>query len=234
VKRRLIEPGHGGLSIRRQCMLLGLGRSTWHYQPVEADQDDLRLMRRLDEQYLRTPFYGSRRMTLWLCGNAEEINRKRLQRLMRTMGIEAIYPKPRTTRRNPEHRVFPYLLRGVEIARPDHVWSTDITYVPMPRGFMYVLLRLPLAVRPIFEEWLARNYPEKADRVLALIRSTREGRLNNSQFGQRMRGQGPYAEQINQAFKIFKKKFGLDRGLPPLDSTQFVPPKPRTGQMRLF
>jgi putative transposase len=127
VKRRLIEPEHDGLSIRRQCMLLGLGRSTWHYQPVEADQDDLRLMRRLDEQYLRTPFYGSRRMTLWLCGNAEEINRKRVQRLMRTMGIEAIYPKPRTTRRNPEHRVFPYLLRGVEIARPDHVWSTDIS-----------------------------------------------------------------------------------------------------------
>ncbi len=98
----------------------------------------------------------------------------------------------------------------------------------------YVLLRLPLAVRPIFEEWLARNYPEKADRVLALIRSTREGRLNNSQFGKRMRGQGPYAEQINQAFKVFKKKYGLDRGLPPLDSTQFVPPKPRSGQMRLF
>ena len=127
MKRRLIEPEHDGLSIRRQCMLLGLGRSTWHYQPVEADQDDLRLMRRLDEQYLRTPFYGSRRMTLWLCGNAEEINRKRVQRLMRTMGIEAIHPKPRTTRRNPEHRVFPYLLRGVEIARPDHVWSTDIS-----------------------------------------------------------------------------------------------------------
>jgi putative transposase len=138
VKRRLIEPEHGGLSIRRQCLLLGLGRSTWHYQPVEDDEDDLRLMRRLDEQYLRTPFYGSRRMTLWLCGNDEEINRKRVQRLMRTMGIEAIYPKPRTTRRNPEHRVFPYLLRGVEIARPDHVWSTDITYVPMPRGFMYL------------------------------------------------------------------------------------------------
>ena len=138
MKRRLIEPGHDGLSIRRQCLLLGLGRSTWHYQPVEDDEDDLRLMRRLDEQYLRTPFYGSRRMTLWLCGNDEEINRKRVQRLMRTMGIEAIYPKPRTTRRNPEHRVFPYLLRGVEIARPDHVWSTDITYVPMPRGFMYL------------------------------------------------------------------------------------------------
>ena len=81
-------------------------------------------MRRLDEQYLRTPFYGSRRMTIWLCGNGEEINRKRVQRLMRLMGIEAIYPRPRTTRRNPEHRVFPYLLRGVEIARPDQVWRT--------------------------------------------------------------------------------------------------------------
>jgi DNA repair photolyase len=102
------------------------------------------------------------------------------------------------------------------------------------RSASYVLLRLPYAVRPIFEDWLTRNYPEKADRVLALIRSTREGKLNNYQFGSRMRGQGPSAEQIAQTGKVFKKKYGLDQALPPLDATKFVPPRPRSGQLRLF
>jgi DNA repair photolyase len=98
----------------------------------------------------------------------------------------------------------------------------------------FVLLRLPFAVRPIFEDWLARCYPEKAERVLALIRSTRDGRLNDSQWGSRMRGKGAYAKQIAQTFKVFAKKHGLDRPLPPLDNTQFHPPKPQSGQLRLF
>lgn len=98
----------------------------------------------------------------------------------------------------------------------------------------YLLLRLPLAVRPIFEEWLTRSYPDKAQRVLSLIRSTRDGRMNDANFGSRMRGQGPYAEQIAQTIKVFKRKLGLDGPLPPLDSTQFVPPQPTSGQLRLF
>jgi DNA repair photolyase len=98
----------------------------------------------------------------------------------------------------------------------------------------YVLLRLPFAVRPIFEDWVTSHYPEKADRILALIRSTRAGRMNNHEWGKRMRGEGPYAEQIQQTFKIFRAKQGLDRPLPPLDTTKFCPPQPRTGQMRLF
>jgi putative transposase len=124
--------------VRRQCELLGLSRSTWHYQPAKESAENLRLMRRIDEEYLRRPFYGSRRMRVWLGKKGEKVNRKRLQRLMRLMGIEAIYPRRRTTWRNVQHRVFPYLLRGVEILRPNQVWSTDITYVPMPRGFMYL------------------------------------------------------------------------------------------------
>jgi len=95
-------------------------------------------MRLIDEQHLKHPTFGSRGMAAWLCRQGECINRKRVQRLMRVMGIEAIYPRPRTTQRCPEHRVFPYLLRDVTIDRPDQVWSTDITYVPMPRGFMYL------------------------------------------------------------------------------------------------
>ena len=98
----------------------------------------------------------------------------------------------------------------------------------------YVLLRLPLAVRPIFEDWLQTNYPEKAERVLALIRSTRGGRLNNSQFGRRMKGQGEYAAQIQQAFRVFRAKSGLDKPLPPFDLTKFTPPQPPSGQLRLF
>jgi putative transposase len=124
--------------VRRQCELLGLARSTCYYRLAEESAENLRLMRLMDEQHLRTPFYGSRNMTTFLRRANEQVNRKRVQRLMRLMGIEAIYPRPRTTWRNAEHRVFPYLLRGIEIVRPNQVWSSDITYVPMPRGFMYL------------------------------------------------------------------------------------------------
>jgi DNA repair photolyase len=102
------------------------------------------------------------------------------------------------------------------------------------RSAGYTLLRLPLAVRPIFEDWLARHAADKAQRVLGLVRGTRGGRLNDSQWGTRMRGQGPYAEHIKQTFHVFQKKFGLDQRLPPLDSTRFVPPRPASGQLRLF
>jgi putative transposase len=107
---------------------------------VETSAEDLRLMRLIDEQYLRTPFFGSRQMSRWLLRDPKEcVNRKRVKRLMRVMGIEAIYPKPRTTIRNHRHRVFPYLLRNVEIVRKDQVWSTDITYIPLRHGFMYLV-----------------------------------------------------------------------------------------------
>jgi len=121
------------LSIRRQCELLGLNRSTWYLKPGEPDAEELALMRRLDEQYLLTPFYGSRRMAVAL-----DTNRKCIQRLMRLMGIEAIYPKPKLSQRNEDHRIYPYLLRNMAIIRPNQVWASDITYVPMPQGWMYL------------------------------------------------------------------------------------------------
>ncbi len=96
-------------------------------------------MRLIDQQYTRTPFYGSRRMTTWLGKLGYEINRKRVQRLMRQMGLEAIYPRPHTSQAHPAHRIYPYLLRGLSITRPNQVWSSDITYVPMPQGFMYLV-----------------------------------------------------------------------------------------------
>jgi putative transposase len=134
----LVEIEHPELSVRRQCELLGLNRSTFYYEPTGAASEDLRLMRLIDEQYTAYPFYGSRKMTEWLTRQGEEVNRKRVQRLMRVMGLEAIYPKPRLSVAGRGHKIYPYLLRGVKIERPDQVWSTDITYVPMPSGFMYL------------------------------------------------------------------------------------------------
>jgi putative transposase len=126
------------LSVRRQCELLGLNRSGLYYEPAGEASEDLRLMRLIDEQYTARPFYGSRRMTVWLTERGEEVNRKRVRRLMRVMGLEAIYPKPRLSLAGKGHRIYPYLLRGVTIVRPDQVWSADITYVPMASGFMYL------------------------------------------------------------------------------------------------
>jgi putative transposase len=124
--------------VRRQCELLGLNRSSLYYEPARETGEDLRLMRRIDEQYTACPFYGSRRITAWLIEQGEEVNRKRVRRLMRVMGLEAIYPKPRLSLAGKGHRIYPYLLRGVKVVRPDQVWSTDITYVPMASGFMYL------------------------------------------------------------------------------------------------
>jgi putative transposase len=134
----LIEVGHAALSVRQQCELLGLNRSSLYYEPAGESAENLRLMRLLDEQYTACPFYGSRRMTAWLLEHGETVNRKRVQRLLRLMGLEAIYPKPRLSAAGQGHRIYPYLLRGVTIARPDQVWSTDITYVPLASGFMYL------------------------------------------------------------------------------------------------
>jgi putative transposase len=134
----LIEVGDPALSVRRQCELLGLSRSSLYYEPVGETAENLRLMRLIDEQYTACPFYGSRRMTEWLAERGEEVNRKRVQRLMRIMGLAAIYPEPRLSAAGKGHKVYPYLLRGVKIERPNQVWSTDITYVPLPGGFMYL------------------------------------------------------------------------------------------------
>ena len=136
--RPLIEPGHPQLSVRRQCMLLGLSRSSLYYEPAPETEENLRLMRLIDREYTEHPFYGSRRLTAWLVGQGEAVNRKRVQRLMRRMGLEALYPKPRLSAAGKGHRIYPYLLRDVRIDRPDQVWSADITYVPLVNGFMYL------------------------------------------------------------------------------------------------
>jgi putative transposase len=138
LKRPLVEPEHPHLSIRRQCDLLGLSRSTYYIGPASASEEDLRLMRLIDQQFIRTPFYGSRRLTRFLERSGETVNRKRVRRLMAPMGLEAVHPRPRTMTAAPDARAYPYLLRDRVLTHADEVWSSDITYVPMRRGFMYL------------------------------------------------------------------------------------------------
>jgi len=138
-RRPLVELAHPYLSMRRQCELLGVNRTSLYYQPVGESEENLLLMRLLDEQYTRTPFYGRRRMTVWLQSQGYEVNPKRVARLMERMGIEALYPKPKLSQPGDGHKVYPYLLEGVEMNRVNQVWSTDITYIRMAQGFVYLV-----------------------------------------------------------------------------------------------
>ena len=137
----LVDRAESALSIVAQCGLLRVARSTLYWRPAPVSAEDLALMRRLDEQYLSTPFYGARRMVAVLRRDGWLVNRKRVRRLMRLMGIEAIYQKPNTSRRHPQQHVYPYLLRDLLIVRPNQVWCADITYIPLAKGFVYLVHR---------------------------------------------------------------------------------------------
>ena len=137
-KRLLVDPQPPRISIQRQCELLGIYRSGYYYQPCPQSEENLRYMRLIDEQYLRTPFFGSRQMTRCLRAQGHPVNRKRIQRLMRLMGLRGAAPGPHTSRAHPEHKIYPYLLEGVKLSQPNLVWSTDLTYIPLATGFMYL------------------------------------------------------------------------------------------------
>ena len=147
---------HEKLSLSQQCKILGLSRSSIYYQKRPIKNEDLELMRLIDEQYLKRPVWGSRSMTTFLRRQGWKINRKRVQRLMRTMGLEAVYPRPKTSKANPEHKIYPYLLRDLIIDRPNQVWATDITYVPMHRGFMYLVVIIDWHSRKVLS-WRVSN-----------------------------------------------------------------------------
>ena len=136
----MLEYNYPGLSLFRQCELLGVNRSSYYYKPVAATGEELTLMQKIDEIYLKHPYYGSRRITVTL--NNEHniiVNRKRVLRLMKLMGIEAIYPRPKTTIGNKQHQKYPYLLKDIDIDKPNQVWAADITYIPMSKGFLYLV-----------------------------------------------------------------------------------------------
>lgn len=135
----MVEPEHTDLSVARQCRLLSLNRSSYYYRPRGETAFNLRLMRMIDEQYLKTPWYGSRQMARHLRRQGYAVGRKRVRRLMRVMGLRAIAPQPNTSRRAPGHRIYPYLLRDLAITRPNQVWCADLTYLPMAHGFLYVV-----------------------------------------------------------------------------------------------
>jgi len=155
-RRAMVERPGVDLSVRRQCTLLNLARSGVYRPKPVIDADDLAVMRRIDELHLELPFYGSRRMTFELNKESRGVNRKRVQRLMRVMGIEALVPRPGTSKPAPGHKIYPYLLRGLAIAEPNHVWAADITYIPMARGFLYLVAIIDWASRAVLA-WRLSN-----------------------------------------------------------------------------
>jgi putative transposase len=201
--------------VRRQCELLGLNRSSLYYPPASETADNLRLMRLIDGEYTAHPFLGSRRMTRWLVQQGEAVNRKRVQRLMQLMGLEAIYPKPKLSAGGRGHRIYPYLLRDVGIRRPDQVWSTDITYVPLATGFMYLAAiidwysRYVLAWRlsntldgsfclEMLEEALSGGQPEvfNTDQGVQFTAQAWTGRLESAGVAVSMDGRGRCLDNV--------------------------------------
>ncbi len=155
-RKMLLDREHPILSIRRQCGLLGLARSGVYRPSRIANDDELAIMRRLDELFLAWPFFGSRRMTAMLRADGWIINRKRVRRLMRVMGLRALGPKPNTSKPAPGHKIYPYLLRDLVIDRPNQVWCADITYIPMGRGFLYLVAIMDWATRKVLA-WRVSN-----------------------------------------------------------------------------
>lgn len=163
----MIEADHPRLSVARQCALVSISRSAFYYRPAGETPLNLALMRLIDEVFLETPWYGSRQMARHLRRQGYTVGRKRVRRLMARMGLAAIYQQPRTTVPHPEHRIYPYLLRGLRIERPDQVWCSDITYIPMRRGFLYLVAVMDWATRKLLS-WRLSNTLEAEFCIAAL------------------------------------------------------------------
>jgi putative transposase len=171
----MMDRQHPGLSLVRQCALLGISRSSLYYRPAAASAEDLELMALMDRQYLKTPFYGSRKMTAWLRAQGYRVNRKRVRRLMRVMGLEAIYRRPNTSKPAPGHQTYPYLLSGVEVNRVNQAWTADITYLPMARGFLYLVAIMDWHSRYVLA-WRLSNTMEVGFCLEALEEALSKGR----------------------------------------------------------
>ena len=155
-RKAMIAPDRPGLSLSRQCRLVSISRSSFYYAPKGESAEALALMRRIDELFLKYPFYGSRQMVRQLRREGIAAGRHRVRRLMRLMGLEAIYQAPRTSTPHPAHRIYPYLLRNLTVVRPDHVWCADITYIPVRRGFLYLIAIMDWATRHVLA-WRLSN-----------------------------------------------------------------------------
>ena len=214
-RREMVDRRYPALSTVRQCVLLNISRSSLNYRRKGTCPKDLAVMKQIDEQYLATPFYGSRRMRVWLGRQGHTVNRKRVQRLMRTMGLRAIYRRPRTSKPGLGHKVYPYLLGGMEITRRNQVWAADITYIPMAKGFLYLVAimdwytRYVLAWRlsntldadfcvEVLEEALSKGKPEvfNTDQGSQFTSEGFTGLLERSGVRISMDGKGRYADNI--------------------------------------
>ncbi len=163
------------LSVARQCELLGLNRSGAYYSPVGENPRNLALMGLIDEQFTRTPFYGSRRLTEWLKRQGHQVNRKRVRRLMRRMGIETVYRKPRLSVSDQQHKIYPYLLRNLDVIRPNQVWATDITYIRLRAGFLYLVAIMDWFSRYVLS-WRLSNTLDTSFCLAAVDEALSQGR----------------------------------------------------------
>src|SRR6266850_2202716 len=186
-RRAMVERPGENLSVRRQCALLNLARSGVYRPGPVTGADDLALMRRIDELHLKWPFYGSRRMVFELNQAGHGINRKRVQRLMRVMGIEALFPRPGTSKAAPGHKIHPYLLRGVSITEPNHVWASDITYIPMALGFLYLVAIIDWASRAVLAWRLSKRWRGTARQKYSTPIRARSSPAPPSPAGSRLR-----------------------------------------------
>jgi putative transposase len=171
----MIDRKHPRLSLVRQCSLLKVSRSSLYCRPAPTSELDMELMALMDRQYLKTPFYGSRKMTAWLRAQGYQVNRKRVRRLMQVMGLEVIYRRPNTSKPAPDHKVYPYLLKGLEINRVNQVWSADITYLPMARGFLYLVAIMDWHSRYVLA-WRVSNTMDTDFCLEALAEALSQGR----------------------------------------------------------
>ncbi len=174
-RQAMIDRDHKQLSLVRQCNLVDVSRAWVYYRPAPPQAEDLELMALMDRQYLKTPFYGSRKMRAWLRGQGYLVNRKKVQHLMRLMGLEAIYRRPNTSKPAPDHKVYPYLLKGLEINRVDQVWAADITYIPMAQGFLYLVAIMDWHSRHVLT-WKLSNTLDTDFCVAALEQALGKGR----------------------------------------------------------
>ncbi len=170
----MVEPGNEKISVLRQCQLLGLNRTGLYYRGRPESVEDVNLMRLIDEQYTRTPFYGYRRMTVYLRQLGLSVNHKRVRRLMRKLGLEAIYPKPNLSKPGKDHLTYPYLLKGMAVEYSDQVWATDITYIRLGSGFVYLLVIMDWHSRFVIEMEVS-NSLESSPFVEALNRALWKG-----------------------------------------------------------
>jgi putative transposase len=171
----VVDRRHPSLSVVLQCRLLDISRSGLYYQPVGISEEDLTLMKLIDRQYLVTPFYGVRKIAAWLKSQGRRVNRKRVRRLMQLMGLKAIYRRPRTSQSTPGHKIYPYLLSGMKITRSNQVWAADITYIPMARGFLYLVAIIDWYSRYVLS-WRLSNTLDAGSCVEALKEALKNGR----------------------------------------------------------